>query len=96
MRSRACESRDGWLAKNQQVSGSGAWTCRRIRRAVSATRMRLKSSIREDKTALYIAPPLSTVCFDSLTGIAGASFGASHGESMGLEGVEKWVESVSC
>lgn len=45
---------------------------------------------------VYIARPLSTVCFYWFTGVAGASFGVSHGEWMGLEEVEKRVESVSC
>lgn len=44
---------------------------------------------------VYIAPPLSTVCFDWFAGTAGASFGASHGESMGVEGSKKRVESAS-
>lgn len=43
---------------------------------------------------VYIARPLSTVRFHWFTGIAGTSFGASHGESMGLEEVEIRVESV--
>ena len=45
---------------------------------------------------VYIAPPLSTVVLDWFAGIASASLGTGYGEWMGPEGVEKWVESVSC
>jgi hypothetical protein len=43
---------------------------------------------------VYISPPFSTVYFNWFTG-PGASFSASHGESMGVEGVENRVGSVS-
>jgi len=55
----------------------------------------LVEGTKESPPLTHIEPSLSTVCFDWFIGIAGASFGASHGRSMGLEGIEKWMESVS-
>lgn len=59
-------------------------------------------SIQQEIDAYYLADPThqraaesSGLPLNRFTGVAGASFGASHGESMGLEGVEKRVESVS-
>jgi hypothetical protein len=54
----------------------------------------VKREIETVWTRAYCASAFDRV-LQWFTGITGASFGASYGESMGLEGVEKQVESAS-
>ena len=44
---------------------------------------------------VYIPPPFSTVSLPLVHRYPGASFSASHGESKGVEGIERRVVSVS-
>lgn len=78
-----------------EARGRGAERASPIRRGVSTRERALQILEAGDKTAAIRVCRLSAVCFNWFTGIAGASFGASHGESMGLEGGEKRMESVS-
>jgi hypothetical protein len=59
------------------------------------TRQILEAGRLEPLGFVYISPPFSTVYFNWFTGPA-ASLNASHGESMGVEGVENRVGSVNC